>query len=549
MMDINFTIAGFDRTGDVSVDWSIEQVLTHEEDACSLLIISGEKPAAGEELVITYGTDKLFAGIIDTVKEDYKTGKITFYKCSARDYSYLIDKRLVVETYQNQSADNIFKDIAAKYAWGFSDSHVEPGAPQVERISFNYKRPSDCFKELCEYVGWDWFVDYNKDLHFFNPAKLAEQAPIVVDNGSKVRKIKHDIDTATLRNRVYVLGSTMLSDPQTVQWKADGVARIWTLPWNPHEMSLTVGEITKTVGIENVHEEADYDYLLNSKEKYLRCSEQTTTPVEGTTMSLIAKQDIDVITMVEDLESQAAIALVQGGDGVYEHSVADDSLTTIEAAEAAGMADLRQHANPRVKGSFETEVSGWQPGQLVDIRIPDKNLYGTYLVQKVTISPVASDMLSYKVEYGGRLLGIADFLKALVSSQQNKKMSETTILHKFAYGTDQALARDELEANLRTPPWEVEGSQEFKMDGSQYEFTTIGSLLSLSYPGFWSNSEYQTSMDSLSWTDWKTISDIKAIQIPYPGYVRLKAGGQTQIYNWKRPLAETDAVCGFVFVG
>lgn len=43
--------------------------------------------------------------------------------------------------------------------------------------------------------------------------------------------------------------------------------------------------------------------------------------------------------------------------------IPDDVLTTIEAAEAAGMADLREHANPQVKGSFETEVPGWQPGK------------------------------------------------------------------------------------------------------------------------------------------------------------------------------------------
>jgi len=52
----------------------------------------------------------------------------------------------------------------------------------------------------------------------------------------------------------------MLSDPQTLEWKADGVERIWVLPWKPHEVSLKVGEVAKTVGIENVHEEADFDY-------------------------------------------------------------------------------------------------------------------------------------------------------------------------------------------------------------------------------------------------------------------------------------------------
>lgn len=147
----------------------------------------------------------------------------------------------------------------------------------------------------------------------------------------------------------------MLSDPQVVEWKADGVARIWTLPWKPHEVSLQAGEIAKSVGVENLHDEADYDYMMSFAEKYLRCSSQTSTPANGMTMSLTAKQDIVVITMIDDYASLAAIAAVQGGDGIYEHMIDDDTLTTIQAAEAAGMADLREHANPKVSGSFETE--------------------------------------------------------------------------------------------------------------------------------------------------------------------------------------------------
>ena len=238
--------------------------------------------------------------------------------------------------------------------------------------------------------------------------------------GGKFRFGKHSINTQGLRNRVYVRGGTMLSDPQVIQWKADGVARIWTLPWKPHEVSFAVGEVPMTVGVENLHEEADFDYMMNFQEKYIRCSTQTATPLEGATMALTAKQDIDVITMVDDLESQVAIAAVQGGDGVYEHVITDDSLTTIQAAEAAGMADLREHANPKVSGSFETEVTGWVPGQIVTVNLPDRGVVGEYLVQRVTITPATPELWTYSIQYGGRLLGIADFLKALVSAQQKK---------------------------------------------------------------------------------------------------------------------------------
>ena len=450
-------IADVERYSDLEKNTlEIEYGLTYAVDTCSFAV-KGDMPAEGEEVIIEDGS-RLFAGIIVKVElaRTFPSKTIKVWQVDCDDYTTLLDRRLVVETYENKPADWIFRDIAAKYCPGFTVAGVQAGAPAVEYIVFEYVRPSECFKQLCDYVGWQWQPDYYKDLQFFSAEALASPAPLTLVPGGQFRFGKHSIDTQGLRNRVYVRGGTMLSDPQTIEWKADGVARIWNLPWGPHECSFHVGEIPVTMGIENVDEDdGTHDYFLNFQEKYIKCATATTTPAAGTTMSLTARQDIDVITMVEDLESQAAIAAVQGGDGVYEHVIVDDSLTTIQVAEAAGMADLREHANPRVKGSFETEVPGWVPGQIVPINLPDRGVVGEYLVQKVSLSPTwaSPSIWTYRIDYGGRLLGIADFLKALVSAQQKKKLAETAILHKFIYGTDRLGVSAELFTTSRTLPY------------------------------------------------------------------------------------------------
>ncbi len=451
-------IAGIDRWRDYErATMQIEAALTYQIDTCRFEI-RGQQPAEGEEVIIEDDAQgRLFAGVIVKVElakvQPDKSNRLWQVDCD--DYTALLDRKLVVETYEDMPADAIFRDIVVKYCPGFTTNGVRFGAPTVESTGaeFEYKRPSECFRWLCDYVGWHWQPDYYKDLQFFSAEVLASPAPMVLVPGGKFRFGKHSIDTQGLRNRVYVRGGTMLSDPQTLQWKADGVARIWTLPWPLHEVSLQVGGVPKSVGVENLHEEADFDYMMSFSEKYIRCSAQTATPVEGITISLTARQDIDVITMVEDYDSQQAIAAVQGGDGVYEHVIVDDSLTTLDAAEAAGMADLREHANPRVKGSFETERPGWQPGQLVAINLPDRGVAGEYLVQRVTITPATPTLWTYRVEYGGRLLGIADFLKALVSAQQKKQMAETAILSKFNRQTETAGVSDTTTATGRYPPW------------------------------------------------------------------------------------------------
>ncbi len=377
-MKNRFIIAGVDRTKDILLTQSnrptIERRLRQEAD-CRFVVKSNPRPSEGEEIII-YNQDnaKLFAGIIDEVHDmELGQGIHILYSCKARDYTYQLNRKLVVETYENQSADVIVRDILTKYAPNFNGTFVESGAPVVEWITFDYKMPSECFQELCDYVGWYWYVDYDKAIHFFNPQELPEPAPMIIQPGGDFRNFRRSIDIVGLRNRVYVRGGSMLSDFQPVRWKADGVARIWTLPWPPHEISFKVGEVSKTVGVENLHEESEYDYMMSFSEKYIRCSSHTSTPVEGITMELTAKQDIPVITMVEDYASQAAVKAVQGGDGIYEHVIVDDTLTSIVAAEAAGTADLREHANPRVKGSFETEFS--TPPEIVERLIDEAAVF------------------------------------------------------------------------------------------------------------------------------------------------------------------------------
>jgi len=454
-MTRQITIAGTDRTEYILLEgFRVEQVLTQAVDTCNFRIRDIQL-TEGQEIVVYDDATKLFAGVIDRVKLiDTDRDGYKIYECSCQDYTYMLDRKLVVETYENKSADWIVKDIIAKYGGGvFTTNNVKSGAPTVEYIAFDYRLVSECFKELADYVAWDFFVDYDKDIWFFNPADEASPASMMLEAGANFRKLRHDIDTQGLRNRVYVRGGTMLSDPWTYEIKADGAAHAWVLPHKPHDLSMTVGETPVTVGIENVHDEADYDYMMNFQEKYVRCSTQTTTPAQGATLAFTYKYGIDVITMVEDIASQQAIAAVQGGDGVYEHVIVDDSLTTIDAAEAAGNADLREHANPRVRGSFETEMGGWQTGQLLTIDLPSRGITGTFLVQKVGITPLTGTAWTYKIEYGGRLLGIADYLQALWKAQQKKKLNETTVLHKFTYSQETVQIADEFETTPREPPW------------------------------------------------------------------------------------------------
>ena len=450
---IQILISSVNRTADVKLsDFGIEQVLGHEQDACSFTLKSGARPIEGQEVVVTSSGTREFGGIITTPAEDEKTPSIVWHKVEAVDYGYQLDRLLVAEVYENVAADAIVIDIMGKYCTGFTYAGVVAGAPVVEYIKFDYARPSECFKQLAEYVGWYWRVDYFKDLHFFPQFEAA--APMVIGANAPIRKLKHVLDIQGLRNKVYVLGGKMLSDPQDFPTVSDGVQRLWTLGHQPHSPRVIVGDISNpeiVPGLEYVDDESNYTWMYNQAEKYIRLASSTAPPADGTTITFRYKVPMDVITTREDLASQQAIAAIQGGTGIYEHKIVDTNLITIQAAEAAGDADLAEHANPQIKGTFATEVAGFAPGQRLTVDLPVRGIAGEYMVQRVRIGHDGRQ-LAYEVQYSGRLKGIPDLLRALVSAQQ-QPTTDVKYLSKFASGLEYVGVLDAATVTARTTPW------------------------------------------------------------------------------------------------
>lgn len=456
-MAVIITIASVDRTTDVLMNnFGIQQVLTYSEDSMSFVVHQGDKPSAGQSIVVADGATVLFGGIIDSVKADEMPGGITRWNCTARDYSYQFNAKLVADIWEDVSASTIVKEIIATYCTGFTSTGVDNGAPNVEFIFLDYEKPTECMKKLAEYVGWEWFIDYNKDVQFFNPETRNAAAPIQLTDSTDIRNWKHNIDEQGLANRVYVIGGTMLSDPATFEFVADGKQTVFNLPHKPHNLSMTVNAVPVTVGTENLQEDdGSYDYFLNYQEKYVKNAATTAVIAAGTTVAVTYQYDIPVITMVEDLDSQAAVAAVQGGDGIYEHRIKDNKITTLEAAQAAGEGCLREHANPKVIGSFDTAESGWETGQILTVNSTSRSISGTYTVQKVKIKPFGTGLL-YTIEYGGRIKGIEDRLRAILSAQQASRDQETAIITKIRKTVENVTAADTLIATINTDGYEFD---------------------------------------------------------------------------------------------
>lgn len=455
-------IAGVERWADYERgSLQIQKGLTYTSDSCKFEL-RGVKPDTGDAVSISEDGILIYSGVV--VKIDsiplFEQGVMWSIDCD--DYSAVLSRMLVVEVYEGYTAGAILQDIIDKYVdAGFTVS-IASGSPLIAKMVFNYVHVSEAFKQVCDYIGWQWTVTPGKVITFFNPAILITPAPMEIVQhygvGGLFTNFKFSIDTSSLRNRTYVIGGKLASDVQTYEWKSDGAARIWPLPFEPYAVSgLQVGGVAYTYGEENTETGASADYLYSTKDKRLKCNTGTSTPTAGVTIHLEYTELIDIVTYKEDEASQAAIAAIQGNDGVYEYKLVDNSLVTLEAAEAAAEADMRENANPKTTGSFDTDVTGWEPGQLVTITLPLRGITGEYMVQSTSMKPRPLTGWITTVNFGGRLLGVADWLAALVNDQKSADSSSETIM-KYVVGTDGLGISDELITTSHAGDWVCETS-------------------------------------------------------------------------------------------
>lgn len=131
---------------------------------------------------------------------------------------------------------------------------------EVKWIAFNYEYPSQCLKRLADMFQWEWYVDENKDIHFFAKFEVGSPFNLADTNGTYVYDslvIKNSTDQ--LRNSIYVRGSDYLGPTITedLSQQADGSNKIFLLGYQYKNVSLEVNGVSIPVGTSNLDDFVD----------------------------------------------------------------------------------------------------------------------------------------------------------------------------------------------------------------------------------------------------------------------------------------------------
>jgi len=289
------------------------------------------------------------------------------------DYSARTQKIIVTESYINQKISDIVKDLFEKYVPWATTNNVETTDKSVT-IKFPDKFLWDCMEQLSSLAGdFQWYIDETLDLNFFEPRHRIN--PHVIKTGTFRRGTANITpDTSKLVNRLWVKGGKALSEDFTQNITVSDNTPI-PLYYTPRATTegviVVINGQQRTLGIQNVHDEGQYDFLLNAQEKLL-----IPDKVTSGTGTITYRYEYPIKILLEEPESQAQY-------GVFEDILTVDTDDRQLALEL-GLRHLAKYSQPVLTGSLEPFEGIYKPGELIKVEIPELNIDEYLQIREVT---------------------------------------------------------------------------------------------------------------------------------------------------------------------
>ncbi len=439
---------------------NISDLLTKEINTCTFEIYGtyANKPLAGQEVIIKKGGVKLFHGRITAIEAEKLAGNefVFFVECS--DWQIDLDKKLVIETFEGQTLYYIVDFINTKYCAGFTVNNVANPGATINRIQFNYALVSECFEQLADQTGLDWYVDYDKDIHFFVFDENA--APIALeDNGTEFYDLIITPDYTQIVNKIWAQGGFYKSSEYTQNTiTAAAGQKDFDIKYKPHDISVTVDAAPKTIGIQFVDDEdGTFDFLVNYNEKNLK-ADSTSYPTGltgGEAVIMKYKYEIPILAVVEDIGSQSDLKDVQGGDGIREKYIVDQNIETLDQARERGLAELDMYSEPLIEGSFSSLQDGWKSGQRLHVDLTDRDIDAYYMIREVNIEAIGGDQYIYHITFATYLQGFNWLLIKLIDGLTPKVTRSDVIIDQIIPIAETITPSDGVPSTtLITPPYQ-----------------------------------------------------------------------------------------------
>jgi hypothetical protein len=454
----------YDNATDItkSVDWKsvdMVSVLTKEVGSLKFNVRQGVGqtfpaktiPQIGDTIELYDSTGIIFGGTV-TQLEPIISGLLVTWQVTCTDWGYLLDGTLVKKNYTMMDPHDIAVDIVNTFCAGkgFTTAHVQVGNFLIPSIKFNYQQPSKALQSLANLVGWDWFIDPNKDLHFFlgdvddgaGGGAVGEggKAPISVDATSgeiEWNSLDVDLQITNMQNSVYVIGGlyikTFTSSNTPDVFPTDGTRQFFTCSYpyfnstttNPYEapIEVTLDGVPQTVGTANTTDPGTVQVLYNDAQRWVQFT--AGAPASGHTVKVFGGAKVPIVAHAQDSASVAAYGERQG-------VVSDSKIYSVPEAQARATAQILQFGHPVYDVKFNTLIPGCAVGQAILVNLPAFGINKTLIIKRVEAVGYApgddilsiNGMLEYQIEcIGSDNVTFTDLMTTILQEEA----SQTTV--------------------------------------------------------------------------------------------------------------------------
>ena len=434
--DVYIEVNSRDRTS--AVEWEnleVNNVLTRQVDTCRFnykkTSASQFEVEAGDNVKVYDTGTLIFQGVVTKVEQTQLSASMVRVNVEASDYTFELDGKVVGKDYTSQSVNFIINDIVLRYAPQFTTNHVN--CPQtVNYVNFPYQPISSCLQELSDMVGYDWYIDENKDIHF-GPA-TDNTAPFDITDTAGVYELgtltfKDDI--SQVRNKVYLRGGDETGASQTYSKIADGTQKVFNCGYHfSAKPTVTNAGAGQTVGTLNVDDPTVYQCMWDPTHDLIQFA---AAPTNG---NIIAVTGTPLNPILLQLPSQTSI----DAHGQRDLTIIDKTLTTRAGARQRAMAELVRYAEMLESGSFVTLTKGLKAGMSLNINSTLFGVSDSFVITQVSTSMRSPTTFMYKVTFvSTKLMDYTDLMvKMLRSKLKEQKYSTNESFDPTGFQTETA---------------------------------------------------------------------------------------------------------------
>ena len=397
---IQITKNGADITAQVAPSsLTVKQELTNAPDTAqfSIILSAGRAaPVFNDDIVIYDGAVKIFAGKVANVQEGMVSGVLGAVDVQCVDHTFQFDRILAAKTYTSQTISAIIADLVASYAPSFTANNAVSSFV-VAKIVFNQIPLSQCLRRLADIVRYDWYIDEDKDVHFFD--KFANSAPYGLTDtaGNHVfTTLKRTEDGSQLVNRVRVRGGLYDGTLYTDIITASGTPMSFNLPYQFANLVIEVSTggayAQQQVGVDfidvfNGGAGTPISVLYNYQAQSFRFG----TPVAANTkVRFSGNPKIPVLAIAQD---GASVALY----GAIEKIIRDDSIASNTVARKRAAAELLAFSEIVLDATFTTYQSGLRTGMILRVSSAARGFDDDLIIKTIAFKPRTNTAYEYQV--------------------------------------------------------------------------------------------------------------------------------------------------------